>query len=90
MGFYVSLNGKPSISTSALQSFKEPKDWLVSFEICRPPRFASSARTSREKIQRPVGVLVVLRIASRYSDVSLSIRRNNNPGLSHLRMIRFF
>jgi hypothetical protein len=37
MGFYVSLNSKLSIATSALQSFKEPEDWLVSFENCRPP-----------------------------------------------------
>jgi hypothetical protein len=37
MGFFVSLDGEPSISTVALQSFKEPKDRLVSFENCRPP-----------------------------------------------------
>jgi hypothetical protein len=34
MGFHVSLNGKPSIATLALQSFKEPEDKLVSFENC--------------------------------------------------------
>jgi hypothetical protein len=37
MGFYVSLDGKPPISTLALQSFKEPEDRLASFEDCRPP-----------------------------------------------------
>jgi hypothetical protein len=37
MGFSVSLDGKPSISTFALQSFKEPEDRLASFENCRPP-----------------------------------------------------
>jgi hypothetical protein len=37
MGFHASLNGKPSIVTFALQSFKEPEDWLASFEDCRPP-----------------------------------------------------
>jgi hypothetical protein len=37
MGFHVSLDGKPPIQTLALQSFKEPEDWLASFENCRPP-----------------------------------------------------
>jgi hypothetical protein len=37
MGFNISLNGKPFISMPALQSVKEPKDRLASFEDCRPP-----------------------------------------------------
>jgi hypothetical protein len=37
MGFHVSLNGKPSISTLALQSFKEPEGRLVSFETADLP-----------------------------------------------------
>jgi hypothetical protein len=32
MGFRVSLDGEPSISTPALQSFKEPEARLASFE----------------------------------------------------------
>jgi hypothetical protein len=32
MGFYISPDGEPPDSTSALQSFKEPEDWLDSCE----------------------------------------------------------
>jgi hypothetical protein len=28
---------EPPVSTLALQSFKEPADWPLSFESCRPP-----------------------------------------------------
>jgi hypothetical protein len=35
--FHVSLDGKPPISTYALQSFKEPESRLASFENCQPP-----------------------------------------------------
>jgi hypothetical protein len=38
MGFNMTPNTpKGSVITSALQSFKEPGDWLASFESCLPP-----------------------------------------------------
>jgi hypothetical protein len=37
LGFHVPLCGEPPIVTLALQSFKEPKGRLASFENCRPP-----------------------------------------------------
>jgi hypothetical protein len=49
MGFFVSLDGEPSISTLALQSFKEPESRLASFESCRPPEVrAVRFRLSKE------------------------------------------
>jgi hypothetical protein len=35
--FRVLLDGGPPIITLALQSFKEPEDWKISFETHRPP-----------------------------------------------------
>jgi hypothetical protein len=37
MGFYISPDGEPSDLMSALQSFKEPEDRLVSFETADLP-----------------------------------------------------